>query len=384
MEASEFYQKIRTQLKEFKPLVAYRKPGDKLNIIKGLFQEDSQAHSLKELSESGFIFSPFNPEQKGWIIPAEASEIISFEDKGEEGIDSELFEHLSQTTDFEFLEEDQKAHEKLVQSGIDRIKAGDFQKVVLARSEKVQLYDPDPVRIFKKLLNKYSQAFVYLWYHPETGIWLGATPESLIKTERTRFKTMALAGTQIFKGEEDVAWGQKEVEEQQFVTDYILDSLKKVSGIEIFDTSEPHSVRAGNLLHIRTEITGSFQEPEQLEKIIGELHPTPAVCGLPKEKALSFILENEKLSREYYSGYLGELNMKTETRRNSNRRNQENQQFKAISKKTDLYVNLRCMKLREGHARIFIGGGITKDSNAADEWMETVNKSQTMKAVLVK
>jgi len=76
--------------------------------------------------------------------------------------------------------------------------------------------------------------------------------------------------------------------------------------------------------------------------------------------------------------------MRSEHKRNSNRRNQENQQFASINEKTDLFVNLRCMKLKDGNARIFMGGGITKDSNAADEWVETVNKAQTMKAVLVK
>lgn len=225
---------------------------------------------------------------------------------------------------------------------------------------------------------------VYLWFHPKTGYWLGATPETLLKVERNRFSTMALAGTQLYKGEIDVEWETKEVEEQLFVTDYILESLENIQGVENIQASRPYSAKAGNLLHICTDISGHLKNSENLKELIDALHPTPAVCGLPKEKALGFILENEDYNREFYSGYLGELNLKTETRRNSNRRNQENQQFSSISLKTELFVNLRCMKLKAGNARIFVGGGVTKDSNAADEWMETVNKSQTMKAVLVK
>ena len=384
IEATDFYQKLRTQLREAKPFVAYRKPGQNNYLVKAMLQEDAEGFRIKDLKESGFVFAPFNHENPSYYIPSEHSEIYEFEDVSEEGIDSDLYEYLSSATDFEYMEEDQKIHENLVQKGIDRIKAGDFKKVVLARSEPVQVHDPDPVRIFKKLLNKYSQAFVYIWFHPETGCWLGATPETLLKAERDRFKTMALAGTQLFKGKTEVVWENKEVEEQLIVTDYILESLHSIKDIDAVKVSEPYSAKAGNLLHIRTDITGRFSNAEKLGELIKTLHPTPAVCGLPKQKALQFILENEDRSREFYSGYLGELNMKSETRRSSNLRNQENQQFAAISRKTELYVNLRCMKLKEGNARIFIGGGITRDSNAADEWMETVNKSQTMKAVLVK
>ncbi|MCM8570545.1 chorismate-binding protein [Gramella jeungdoensis] len=384
IEASDFYQKLKTQLKEDKPFVAYRKPGENENKVKAILQNNSECFTVKDLKESGFVFSPFNPEDLSYIIPFENSEIFELDNNSAEGIDSDLYEYLSSGTDFEYMEEDQKLHENLVQKGIDRIRAGDFKKVVLARSERVQVYDPDPIRIFKKLLNKYSQAFVYLWFHPETGCWLGATPETLLKVERNRFKTMALAGTQLFKGTEEVEWDKKEVEEQLFVTDYILQSLDEIKDIEAVNVSKPYSAKAGNLLHIKTDITGSFSGPEKMGELIKTLHPTPAVCGLPKQKALQFILENENQSREFYSGYLGELNMRSETKRSSNTRNQENQQFTSISSKTELYVNLRCMKLKEGNARIYIGGGITRDSNAADEWMETVNKSQTMKAVLVK
>jgi len=381
-ESIDFFQNLNDLLRDQKPFVVYRKPGS--GSVKALLQKDSISHRLNNFSESGFAFAPFNTEATPYLIPVDESEFFEFNFSAETSLDDSSEDDLSSGIDFEFMEVDQKNHEQLVQKGIDTIKKGEFQKVVLARSEKVQVYDPDPTRIFKNLLKKYPQAFVYLWFHPDTGYWMGATPESLLNVERTRFKTMALAGTQLYKGKIDVAWGRKEVEEQEFVKDYILESFKKLKGVENVSSSKPYSAKAGNLLHICTDISGSLNNQEDLGALVKTLHPTPAVCGLPKQKALSFILENEEHSREFYSGYLGELNMKSEHKRNSNRRNQENQQFTAISKKTDLFVNLRCMKLKDGNARIFVGGGITKDSNAADEWMETVNKSQTMKSVLVK
>jgi len=382
IEQADFFQQLDDQVQDQQAFVVYRKPGSQ--TVKALLQKDKISHKINDLSESGFIFAPFNAEAVSYLIPAENSNFFEFEDPAASVLDDRPDNERKPTIGFEFMEEDQKIHENLVQKGISSIKEGKFQKVVLSRSERVQLYDPNPVRIFKNLLNKYAQAFVYLWFHPETGYWLGATPETLLNVERNRFKTMALAGTQMFKGNIDVAWEPKEVEEQKFVTDYILESLQKTKGVNNVNTSNPYSAKAGSLLHICTDISGKLDSLDDLENLVKTLHPTPAVCGLPKHKALSFILENEDYKREFYSGYLGELNMKSESRRNSNRRNQENQQFTAISKKTDLFVNLRCMKLKDGNARIYIGGGITKDSNAADEWMETVNKSQTMKAVLVK
>ncbi len=382
MYSVDFYNRLKDQYKEHKPMVAYRKPGE--DNVKAMLQVDSENYQVSDLSESGFVFAPFNPEDVSYIIPAGKSETIDYDFLVEEVEGIPFDQDNLDSVDFEYMEEDQKRHENLVQKGIDEIRQRHFKKVVLSRSEKVQVLDPDPLRIFKNLLEKYPGAMVYLWFHPETGFWLGATPETLLHVERNRFNTMALAGTQLFQGETDVEWDSKEVEEQLFVTDYILESLEDLPGVQNIKTSRPYSARAGNLLHICTDIFGHLKDPENLKDLIETIHPTPAVCGLPRQEALDFILKNEDHSREFYSGYLGELNLKTEHKRNSNQRNQENQQFVSISKQTELFVNLRCMKLEDGDARIYVGGGITKDSNAADEWMETVNKSQTMKSVLVK
>ena len=97
-----------------------------------------------------------------------------------------------------------------------------------------------------------------------------------------------------------------------------------------------------------------------LKDLIRKLHPTPAVCGLPRDKAKEFIIKNENYNREFYTGFLGEI----------------------TNTDSSLFVNLRCMKLEENIANIYVGGGITKDSNSKQEWLETVSKTQTMKSVL--
>ncbi len=380
MTKEEFFGKLLEHHQAGKPFVCYRKPGDNEAYL--MLQNDKQAHTVTDFNESGFIFAPFNSEAKRYLIPQEEAEIFSFQLPDDLIGEDQIEKNFSGI--FSNSEADQKKHEKLVQEGIDSIEDGQFKKVVLSRSEKVELADPSVLPIFKKLLHKYKQAFVYCWFHPETGIWMGATPETLLNVERNRFQTMALAGTQLNTGQEKVEWAAKEIEEQLLVTDFILNALQDLPEIEITETSKPFSAHAGNLLHIQTDISGTIQKQQDQAKLIHALHPTPAVCGLPREAALNFILQNENYDREFYSGFLGELNLKKEKKRNSNRRNQENQQFAAILKQTNLFVNLRCMKLKGGNARIYIGGGITKDSEPMQEWTETLNKAETMKSVLVK
>ncbi|MFD1096388.1 chorismate-binding protein [Salegentibacter chungangensis] len=378
----EFFVKLEDHLEQQLPCVAYRSPSENNGHTKALLQMDNGIHNTIDYSESGFVFAPFEKNLTSFIIPEKEAEFMETE-YPEPGTELRVREDIINHFPPEFLgDADRKDHEELIQKAIEEIEKGKLQKVVLARREKTDT-QLTAIEIFTRLLKKYENAFVYLWFHPKTGLWLGATPETLLNVERTKFKTMALAGTQKFKGELEVDWGQKEKEEQQLVTDFILENLKDIATGEI-TAKGPYTSRAGNLLHIRTDISGYLAGNAGLKELINALHPTPAVCGLPKELAEDFILENEHYDREYYSGFLGELNMKKETKRSSNRRNQENQAYGSISRKSSLYVNLRCMKLEKGKANLYIGGGITKGSDPSDEWEETVNKSYTIKSVLVK
>ncbi len=375
--SEEFFDKLRLQLEKKLPFVAYKKPSTGPGIIKAFLQSNSKIYKTQDFSESGFVFAPFDATNPKFLIPADHSEFL------ETTFDlSEVDKNSRKSTIGETEHETvRKQHIVLVEKGIDQIKNGIFKKVVLSRRESVKLHGGDSIKIFQELLQLYPTALVYIWFHPETGLWLGATPETLLETERNRFKTMALAGTQQYAGEMEVVWGEKEKQEQQFVTDSIMESLEPF--VEKIEKSHPFTAKAGNLLHLKTDISGSlYPESQDLGTLIAAIHPTPAICGLPKEPAKKFILENENYDREYYSGFLGELNLKSEIKRSGNRRNQENQAYASIITTSNLFVNLRCMKFEEKQAVLFIGGGITKDSDPEAEWVETQNKAETMKAVL--
>lgn len=346
--------KVQNQLAQKLPFVLYCKPNSE-EII-GLFQQNDTAYKVEDYTEKGFVFASFDGNQT-YIIPENQSEIMRFVwDKKEFSFPEKEVPVAD--------ESEKKEFENLVAKGIQGIKNQEFKKVVLSRKETVDLVDFDLETTFEKLVQLYPTTFVYCFFHPKLGTWLGATPEQLLKANDSVFETIALAGTQKTNDSSAVIWKQKEKEEQQFVTDYIVNKLKNVA-LDVL-VSEPYSIQAGSIWHIKTDISGVFNLGSSLQQVVSLLHPTPAVCGLPKEESKAFILENEKYDRTFYTGFLGELNSSLTNETQS----------------SDLFVNLRCMQIVENEALLYMGCGITKDSIPEKEWEESSNKSVTMKKVL--
>ncbi len=332
------------------PFVAYRKPNS--SEISGLFLEDDTLYFTNDFTESGFIFSPFDSEEKSVLLPIEKSEFIREK--------FQIEEKFLVKNDVEVDELHKEKHIRLVEKALDEINKNHLKKVVVSRQEEVLLDSFDLLTTFKKLLNNYVNAFVYVWFHPKIGLWFGATPETLLTISDYHFTTMSLAGTQVYADTKEVFWKSKELVEQQLVTDFIKNQLKPISSNLKIDKTE--TVKAGNILHLRSRIEGDLNKNSNLKELIRKLHPTPAVCGLPREKSKNFIIQNENYKRTYYTGFLGELNYQ--------------------NKNSSLFVNLRCMNIEEKIAFIYVGGGITKESNAKKEWKETIAKSKTMKKIL--
>ncbi|MFT4830925.1 MAG: isochorismate synthase [Psychroserpens sp.] len=368
----QLLQRIEKQLLDERPMVVYRKPGQK--FVKGIFQSDTKLHHCADFKESGFVFAPFDANDAVILIPKDEVLETQFE-PSEQPIDQEKRAGI----DFPPADiNEMNFHLELVAKAIDEIKQGTFKKVVLSRQITAP-YEGTTLQLFLKLLNTYSEAFCYMWYHPKVGMWLGATPEVLVSTQNKEIQTMSLAGTQPYTGDLDPTWQMKEREEQAMVTNYITEALERL--VAKLKISETVSTRAGSLMHLRTIITGRLTVLD-IKNLVEVLHPTPAVGGVPKKKANEFIRANENYNREFYTGYLGELNFKEEIQRASNNRNVENKAYRSIRTKTDLYVNLRSMQIVGQKAILYVGGGITIDSIPEQEWEETVNKSATMLKVI--
>ena len=352
LDTTQFFNKIELALAAKKPFVAYNYPNS--NEVKGFFQLDDSIHYTINFDDSGFIFAPFDDRKQAILFPSKSSEF--FKTKLSEVSLPKILKNESfviATT------KEKENHLQLVQKGIKYLNDTDCKKVVLSRKMTLNYNNVKPIYIFKKLLKLYENAMVYIWFHPNVGLWLGATPETLLKVNKDEFSTVALAGTQEYHGSLDVVWLHKERKEQQFVTDFILKKFKDTSSLTV--VSKPRTIRAGSIVHLCTTISGKLSDKLSLTTLLKELHPTPAVCGVPKSSSKEFILAHEDYDRLFYTGFLGELNIKNSS---------------------NLYVNLRCMQVNENTVDLYIGGGITLESIAENEWEETVAKSKVMMAVL--
>lgn len=345
-----------------KPFVTYKKPNS--TKIESMVQNNDSLELLNNFKQSGFIFSPFI--QNNNTVLFEENNCVKKTFILNRDIPVELF-----STSFTSV--NSTKHIKLVSKGINKIENSELSKIVLSRVEKQVVNNYSFAKHFINLCLIYDKAFCYIWFHPKVGLWLGASPETLLKSNGFTFKTMSLAGTQQVKNNSEPIWEEKEIEEQQIVTNYIVSNLQK-NNIDC-TISETKTIKAGNLHHLQTEIKGKLNNA--LEQIVKILHPTPAVCGFPKKEALDFILENEGYDREFYTGYLGELN--SSKSKLHNKKNIENHAYNRQSKETNLFVNLRSMKVIGNELHLFVGGGITAESNPEKEFIETVNKANTIK-----
>jgi isochorismate synthase len=321
-------------------------------------------------NKKGFIMTPFHGKgtNSSYILVPDAVFVS-------DNIDPDFIQELSQKKDNHFIQQpfytDIKTTppEDFIRQVNDAklcMTEGKFHKVVLSKVRVENLDEGfEACTFFLDLCDKYPHAFVYIIQLPETGCWIGATPEPLLVIEEGKVKTVSLAGTQV-AGNKDIAsygWSEKEIEEQGIVTGFVEKTLRSLN-IADLKQEGPVNYQAANLVHLKTSF--EFNEIElgnRLGELIQGLHPTPSVGGLPKDAALEFILTNEKHDRSYYTGFLGPVNM---------------------DHKSSLFVNLRCLQLFQKQFVLYSGAGITVSSVAEKEWEETDNKMMTMQNVMKK
>lgn len=337
--------------------------------------------ALEEM-ESGFLIAPFDREARSLFLPAELQFRVADgmvcppstdrERNSQRWLKENFKAVISRRSSYHSAPQENPSGEidyiALVKTTIEGIERGEFEKVVPSRRKTVQLAPSfDVAGAFLKLCKAYPLAFVSLVSSPLSGTWMGASPEELVRIkDKTIFKTVALAGTQPYHegvNLRNVAWTQKEIEEQALVERYIISCFKKIR-LREYDEIGPKTVVAGNLMHLKSEFTVDMKEtnfPQLGSTMLGLLHPTSAVCGVPLDPALNFLKQREGYGRDFYSGYLGPVN---------------------IDGQIDLFVNLRCTQLRERSATLYAGAGVTIDSIPEQEWEETEMKMNTLLRVI--
>lgn len=352
MKLADLLLKIQSHWQQELPFVMYALPDE--NTINVLLQPDDVLHTTSEFDAPSFLFAPFKYDDVSLCIPEEVSEKITLH---------ATFPTITNISSPLYPDNDteEEAHKEYVSEILKKIQTRKVTKVVASRKKEVILENFDFTALIARTIALDISAFRYVWYHPKTGLWCGATPEVLFLSDGASFSTMALAGTQKVNGDAPPIWGAKEYFEQQLVTEAITNNLQRITAV--IKTSKPKTHRAGSLYHIKTNIQGVLKNGRTtLPKIASVLHPTPAVCGTPRKEAFKIIQDLEGYDREFYTGFLGPIHQKKDA--------------------AQLFVNLRCMKVSSSKTTIYVGGGITLDSKPEEEWLETQHKTATMLRVL--
>jgi len=346
----------------------FRNPNEE-NINIGI-QVEGDIISFDNISDlnnlDGFVMCPFDSRSKQKSLFINKDFLFS---SSEINIDKfeKLKQYSSDKTTNDIVDDNlcvstRELYDKQINSIKENINLGKIKKTILSRI-LIHNTKVSPTDSFISMCNTYKDAYVFFVNIPSYVSWMGASPERLLSYNNNSLKTMALAATRKLNQEaiSSIVWNKKELNEQALVGEYIEDLFCELAFSD-YTKIGPISSPAGSLVHLKTEYTVNKEfSIDEISKLIDKLHPTPAVCGLPKNKSMSLIREIEKHEREYYAGYLG-----------------------CVSKNfsCDLFVNLRSMKIINNAFAIYVGGGITKQSTADKEWLETCYKAEILLASL--
>lgn len=324
--------------------------------------------SGKRLNEStfdsfnGFVFNFFNLSDKidaiGISPDMTATDVLRFDER-----------KCASSTDANGNVVTESTDKRKYIAGLNKLVsefAGDEEKTVISRILKTDS-TLSPIEVADIYFSLHGDCFRYLYFTPVSGMWIGATPELLLKynSDSSTLKTMSLAGT---KNDSDNNWDLKNQIEHDLVTKHITDVLSR-HGCAVA-VSGATDVKFGHITHLCHEIEA--HGAVRLSKLLPCLSPTPALCGWPREKAYRQIMAYESHSRGCYGGFVGIKD----------------------SGDISLYVNLRCasvVKNNKTHAMyensmytytLYAGGGITARSNPEHEWLEAQSKMKSLYSII--
>lgn len=345
-------------------VVMYRKPHSSRFTF--LLQE-SQPRALQRIDEipltGGYVIAPFQPSSACPVQFVEPDYQTTCLLEWPLHCVAQPYTDDSEMQRTNYAHSFERAHSRLI--------TGELQKMVLSRRLNLQLSRREtsdagdttgllPLMetacgYFQKACHYRPNSFVAFWWTKDSGAWLVATPEPLLERRQHDWGTVALAGTLPWVEGEKPQWNEKNIEEQAIVSRFIESHLQETA-VEV-RKSDTYSLHTGNIQHLCTDFSFTLPHSDLITRLLAKLHPTPAVCGLPRQEAFRAILADETSPRDYYAGFSGPLLLEGETH---------------------LYVSLRCMNFSNETATLYAGGGIMPGSNENDEWEETQRKLQTM------
>lgn len=347
-------------IKKNLPFVIYKMPHQVTWHF--IMQTHTQVEEFTDLSSlngrSGYVIAPFESTTACPILllTPDRDTIPSLKElEGLESLNSTEVDQERVVTDPMF-----NSYSSSFETFMAPLRRGEAEKLVLSRRDVIEREEGMSLgKAFEQACLTNPNAYVYLLHTNRTGTWLGSSPEVIISGNKSKWQTVALAGTKPIICGVQQPWDTKNKLEQAFVADYVKHQLQKFGANP--QVTGPIDISAGKVTHLVSHFNFELEDRSKLGDLLHLLHPTPAVCGTPKAYAFRFITQEEPQSRKYYSGFIGVLNPEGQT---------------------NLYVNLRCMQISKKYCTLYAGGGLLLTSKLEEEWNETENKMQTMKALL--
>ncbi|MEY3029267.1 MAG: hypothetical protein RL198_664 [Actinomycetota bacterium] len=263
---------------------------------------------------------------------------------------------------FQAGEQDEDGFRRAVAAAVEKIRAGELSKVVLARDLVAKLPPNFSSQLaLARLHGRYPTCWNYL-----IGDQLGASPELLLRAERNEISARVLAGTAARGTDPDVDMAiaeglktsHKNLEEHSFATESLVSQLAPISDAVMADTT-PHSAALPDLWHLATDVSAKLKPGVSVLDVIKQIHPTAAVAGTPRGAAVQLIDQLEPFDRGGYAGPIGWL---------------------ASDGSAEFALALRGGRLEpNGQIRAFAGGGIVAESDPESELAETELKFQAIR-----
>lgn len=259
-------------------------------------------------------------------------------------------------------------YEEAVARAVERIRGGQFEKIVLARDVEVHApLDHDVGAVLGLLREEFASCYVFAVGRGDAA-FVAASPELLVRREGQRASTVALAGSARRSADpsiddhlgEQLLQSDKDRSENEIVVRRIARVLRRYS-VWVTAAPEPVLVRVANIQHLATPIRAQLAAPLSAVELAGLLHPTPAVGGEPLDVVSRLIPALEGLDRGWYAGTVG---------------------WSDGTGDGEFCVALRCALVRGRLAALYAGGGIVIGSEPAAELAETEVKLGALLPVL--
>ncbi|MBC8010647.1 MAG: isochorismate synthase [Burkholderiales bacterium] len=257
----------------------------------------------------------------------------------------------------------------VVGRGLERIAAGEFQKIVLARAIDLTADRAlHPLEVLNGLRERFPECYAFSAANGAGVSFIGASPERLLRVSQGVVETEALAGSarRGAGASEDAALAaallrsEKDLREHRHVIGSITRRLDPL-GVKLEHAEAPALRKLANVQHLHTPMRGPLPEGVRLLDLLAVLHPTPAVGGTPREAAVARIRELEGFPRGLYAGAIGWINSRGGG---------------------EFFVGLRSALVEGERARVYAGAGIVAGSEPDREFVETELKFQALLAAL--